>query len=209
MYVLFIKHNSPSTCQQWRTEILPRRYLWAPQQNRTNKETLQTGYSCCLLSQGLGGRLCQPSLHTCRQCSTDTLYSGQHSHFQHPCVRGASNNPDSWKTLQATVYNVLFHGWTHTCAGCSLGPQSCTPQSTTSIQCIIVLSTDTGFTTLTKNTVPENLMGHLSGLKQTLDGQVLLGQDICLSCESSDLYWATLNSFLKGTGKERSENKWG
>lgn len=30
---------------------------------------------------------------------------------------------------------------------------------------------------------PENLMGHLSGLKQSTDGAVLLGQDICLSCE--------------------------
>lgn len=251
MYVLFIKHNSPSTCQQWWTKILPTGYLWVPQQNRTNKETLQTGYSCCLLSQGWGGGLCQPCPHTCRQCSTDTAPRAAQSSPASLC-KECFKHPDSWKPGKATVCNVLSmaahihvllqagataslqsldpcmaqhqppaavagempavpapwealgsrrgRGPGHACptlahtarAGIpSLTPHdchlcsSCTPQSTPSIQCITVLSTDIGFTAL-RTLSPQNLMGRLSGLKQTLDGQVLLGQDICLSCESSD-----------------------
>lgn len=284
IYVLFIKHNSPSTCQQWWTKILSTRYIWVPPQNRTNKETLQTRYSCCRLSQALGGRLCQRSLHTSRHCSTwhDVSRAGQW--FLTSLCEECLKYWDSWKTLKAIVCKVLFRGWTHLldvdwghnltakheflhgtrptgtpllqwlertqlclllwkpwgagaggaetqgmlCRCCSHSSQmgthgqcrlSLTPtpwiassanpaHHKAEFQSFLVLSIDIGFTPLTKNTVPWEPDGTFEWSQADIRWTSASGSRH-LSFLRGDFYQATLNSFLKGTGKERSENKWG
>lgn len=274
MYVLFIKHNSPSTCQQWWTKILPTGYLWVPQQNRTNKETLQTGYSCCLLSQGWGGGLCQPCPHTCRQCSTDTAPRAAQSSPASLC-KECFKHPDSWKPGKATVCNVLSmaaHIHVLLQAGATASLQSLDPcmaqhQPPAAVAgempavpapwealgsrrgrgpghaCpTLAHRARAGIPSLTPHGLPSLLILHTT--KHTLnpmhhcpvhwhwfycskntvpsepDGTFEWSQaDIRWTSASGPrhlsflwvfwLYWATLNSFLKGTGKERSENKWG
>lgn len=113
MYVLFIKHNSASTCQQWWTKIFSTTYLWVPQHNRTNKEILHrhvTAATAC--HRVLGGQLnhsifsIRPTIMAYDLCVTRAV-----NLFYHRCLRSTCNAKTVGKKEKPKP-RICFVKWT-------------------------------------------------------------------------------------------------